>query len=104
MRAKGFGARVPVGIEDAAFARLLEYPFEGEDAELASMALQLVASCEGDVVRAHHVDALIARERERGDDRKAKRALELEGRARDPADVVEPRSARIPPAPRRIRR
>ncbi|MGO9710177.1 MAG: hypothetical protein ACLQBL_15015 [Polyangiaceae bacterium] len=82
----------PVGIEDAAFARLLEYPFEGEDAELASMALQLVASCEGDVVRAHHVDALIARERERGDDRKAKRALELEGRARDPADVVEPRS------------
>ena len=28
----------PVGIEDAAFARLLDYPFEGEDAELAWMA------------------------------------------------------------------
>ena len=26
----------PIGIEAAAFARLVEYPFEGEDAELAA--------------------------------------------------------------------
>jgi DNA-binding NtrC family response regulator len=51
---------VPVGIDDAAFARLLDHPFEAEDAELAALAVQLVAACEGDVVRVRHVDRLFA--------------------------------------------
>jgi DNA-binding NtrC family response regulator len=49
---------VPVGIDDAAFARLLDHPFDAEEAELAALAVQLVAACEGDVVRARHVDAV----------------------------------------------
>lgn len=48
----------PVGIEAAAFARLVEYSFEGEDAELASIVTRLVARVEGDVVRAADVDEL----------------------------------------------
>lgn len=48
----------PVGIEAAAFARLVEHPFEGEDAELATIVSRLVARAEGDVVRAADVDAL----------------------------------------------
>lgn len=54
LRVKG----TPVGIEDAAFGRLVEYPFEGEDAELASIVQRLVAVCKGDVVRAADVDGL----------------------------------------------
>jgi len=50
----------PVGIEDAAFARLLDYPFEGEDAELASMVQCLVAGTTADVIRARDVDAILA--------------------------------------------
>lgn len=48
----------PVGIEAAAFARLVEHPFEGEDAELATIVSRLVARADGDVVRAADVDAL----------------------------------------------
>ncbi len=48
----------PIGIESAAFARLVEYSFDGEDAELASIVTRLVARVEGDVVRASDVDAL----------------------------------------------
>ncbi len=48
----------PVGIEAAAFARLVEHPFEGEDAELAMIVSRLVARVQGDVVRAADVDAL----------------------------------------------
>jgi hypothetical protein len=48
----------PVGIEQAAYARLVEYPFPGEDAELATVVQRLVARCRGDVVRASDVDAL----------------------------------------------
>jgi hypothetical protein len=48
----------PVGIEQAAYARLVEYPFPGEDAELATVVQRLVARCRGDVVRAADVDAL----------------------------------------------
>jgi hypothetical protein len=51
----------PVGIDAAAFARLVEYPFEGEDAELASIVTKLVARAVAgghDVVRAVDVDAL----------------------------------------------
>jgi hypothetical protein len=48
----------PVGIDDAAFARLVEHDFPGEDAELGAMVQRLVASAAGDVVRAADVDAL----------------------------------------------
>ncbi len=48
----------PVGIDHAAYARLVDYEFPGEDAELAAVALRLVAGCSGDVVRAAEVDAL----------------------------------------------
>jgi len=53
---------VPVGVEDAAFARLLDCPFEGEDAELASMIQRLVTACEGDVIRARDIDAILTRD------------------------------------------
>ena len=48
----------PVGMDHAAFARLVDHPFPGEEAELASIVQQLVARCQGDVVRAADVDAL----------------------------------------------
>lgn len=51
----------PVGIDSTAFARLIEYPFEAEDAELASIVTKLVARARAsgrDVVRADDVDAL----------------------------------------------
>jgi len=55
----------PVGIEHAAYARLVEYPFPGEDAELAAIVQRLVAGChsgEGrgarDVIVAADVEAL----------------------------------------------
>jgi hypothetical protein len=48
----------PVGIEHAAYARLVEHAFPGEDAELAAIVQQLVARCTGDVVRATDVDTL----------------------------------------------
>jgi DNA-binding NtrC family response regulator len=51
----------PVGIEQAAYARLVDHAFAGEDAELASIAQRLVARCraEGtDLVRVADVDAL----------------------------------------------
>jgi DNA-binding NtrC family response regulator len=48
----------PVGIEDAAFARLAQYDFPGEDAELVSIVQRLVGRLRGQVVRAPDVDAL----------------------------------------------
>ena len=54
LRVKG----TPLGIDDSAYGRLVEHPFEGEDAELASIVQRLVASCEGDVIRAADVDRL----------------------------------------------
>lgn len=48
----------PIGIEAAAFARLVEHPFEGEDVELATIVARLVARAQDDVVRAADVDAL----------------------------------------------
>jgi len=51
----------PVGIDAAAFARFVDHPFEGEDAELAAIVTRLVAlvaRAEGDVVRAADVEAL----------------------------------------------
>ncbi len=48
----------PIGIDAAAFARLVEHPFDGEDAELASIVSRLVARVRGDVVKAADLDAL----------------------------------------------
>jgi DNA-binding NtrC family response regulator len=48
----------PVGIDQAAFGRLVEYPFPGEDAELGAIVQRLVAGCMSDVVHAADVDAL----------------------------------------------
>jgi len=47
MRARGR----PVGIEPAAYARLAEYEFPGDEVELSAMVQALVASCERDMVR-----------------------------------------------------
>jgi DNA-binding NtrC family response regulator len=51
----------PVGIDQAAYARLVEHPFPGEDAELAAVVQRLVARCArsgADVVRVADIDAL----------------------------------------------
>lgn len=48
----------PMGIDAAAFARLVEYPFEGEDHELAAIVTRLVLHARGDVVRVADVDAI----------------------------------------------
>ncbi|HSO35292.1 MAG TPA: hypothetical protein VLT33_22340 [Labilithrix sp.] len=48
----------PLGIDAAAFARLIEYPFDGEDAELTSIITRLVARAHGDVVKPADVDAI----------------------------------------------
>lgn len=48
----------PIGIEAAAFARLVEHPFEGEDAELTAVVSRLVQRVVGDVVRGADVAAL----------------------------------------------
>ncbi len=48
----------PVGIEPAAYAKLIEHSFDGEDAELAAIVTRLVAKLEGDVVRERDVAAL----------------------------------------------
>jgi hypothetical protein len=48
----------PLGIESAAFARLMMYAFEAEDAELAAIVTRLAVRVQGDVVKAPDVDAL----------------------------------------------
>jgi hypothetical protein len=48
----------PMGIDAAAYGRLVEYSFDGEDGELASIVTRLVARAQGDVIRAADVDAL----------------------------------------------
>jgi DNA-binding NtrC family response regulator len=51
----------PVGLHDSAFAELVDHPFDGEDAELASIVIRLVAraqSVQADVVRVEDVRAL----------------------------------------------
>src|SRR5262249_53507847 len=52
------GTGAPVGIDAAAFARIVEQPVAGEDAEPGSIVRRLVAYCAGEVVRAADVDAL----------------------------------------------
>jgi hypothetical protein len=48
----------PIGIDAAAFARLVEHPFEGEDHELSAIVTRLVLHARGDVVRVADVDAI----------------------------------------------
>ncbi len=48
----------PLGIDAAAFAHLVDYPFEGEDAELAAIVTRLVARARGDIVRADDMYAI----------------------------------------------
>ncbi len=48
----------PIGIEHAAYARLVDYDFPGEDVELTAIAQRLVSGCTGEVVRAPDVEAL----------------------------------------------
>jgi hypothetical protein len=45
----------PVGIDQSAFALLIDHTFPGEDAELAAVVQRLVAACQGDVIRADDV-------------------------------------------------
>jgi transcriptional regulator with AAA-type ATPase domain len=49
----------PVGLDDRAFARLLDHGFEGEDAELTALARRLVANASGDVVGVDDVVAVL---------------------------------------------
>lgn len=46
----------PIGIEPAAYARLAEYDFPGDLAELSVIVQRLVASCRGDTVRIGDVE------------------------------------------------
>ncbi|HEY1958395.1 MAG TPA: hypothetical protein VGH28_22415 [Polyangiaceae bacterium] len=55
MRVRG----APVGIDDAAFAVLVEHPFEGEDAELAAIVQKLVARTAEEVVHEPDVRAVL---------------------------------------------
>jgi hypothetical protein len=48
----------PIGIDPAAYARFIEYPFPGDDAELAVIVRRLVPRCTGDVIRIADIDAL----------------------------------------------
>jgi hypothetical protein len=48
----------PMGIEPAAFAKLVEHPFEGEQRELAAIVTRLVRNAQGPVIRARDVDNL----------------------------------------------
>jgi hypothetical protein len=48
----------PLGIEDAAYAALADYPFPGEDAELRSVTQRLAQVARGDVVRVADVATL----------------------------------------------
>ena len=52
----------PVGIDDAAFARLVDHSFDGEDAELAAIVQKLVARARNEVVREDDVRAVLSLE------------------------------------------
>jgi hypothetical protein len=58
------GVRVrgrPLGIEDAAYARLANHPYPGEECELRSLLLRLAVAAEDDVVRVRDVDVVWSR-------------------------------------------
>jgi hypothetical protein len=48
----------PIGLDDGAYAKMVEYTFPGEDAELSTIVQALVAGCTGDVIHAADVDRL----------------------------------------------
>jgi len=48
----------PLGIEDAAYARLADYPYDGEDSELRTILQRLALLAAGDRVRAVDVEKL----------------------------------------------
>ncbi|MFO0664606.1 MAG: hypothetical protein U0174_11685 [Polyangiaceae bacterium] len=54
LRARG----TPIGIDDAAYAELVEYPFDGDEAELASIVHRLVQRVSGDVIRVEDIRTL----------------------------------------------
>jgi hypothetical protein len=75
----------PIGIEAAAFARLVEYPFEGEDAELAAIVTRMVLHARGDVVKAADVDAIgLAKPASDRDDDTSRPVIALLPRAHSP--------------------
>ncbi len=63
----------PIGIDDAAFAVLVEHPFEGEDAELAALVHRIVAVCEGDVVREAEVRRVLPAPTQEASTRRSRR-------------------------------
>ena len=50
----------PMGIENSAFAELIEHPWEGEDSELGSLVTKLVTRTPGDVVTRRDVADCLA--------------------------------------------
>lgn len=50
----------PLGIEPSAYARLAEYPFPGDDAELTVLVRRLVAECKTEAVCVGDLDGLVA--------------------------------------------
>ncbi len=88
----------PVGIDAAAFSRLVEYRFDGEDHELASIVTRLVArahAADSDVVRAADVDALrLVMDDSRAEDR--------EDTDDEDEDDSTKQSARAPKGPRAL--
>lgn len=49
----------PLGIDAAAFARLVDHPFEGEEAELSTIVTKLAKQVRSDVIRAPDIDAVL---------------------------------------------
>ncbi|MDP9035184.1 MAG: hypothetical protein M3O50_10275 [Myxococcota bacterium] len=78
----------PVGIEPSAYARLVEHPFPGEDAELAVIVRSLVGRCKGDVVRVEDVEASVpqARRSPQAQPEGTREDGRLSGAAEAPAD------------------
>lgn len=69
----------PIGIDANAYARLVDHPFDGEDAELATIVARLVAHARGDVIKAADIDALdLAFDEEGEADRGVLKAVDLE--------------------------
>jgi hypothetical protein len=83
LRARG----APVGIDDAAFALLVDYPFEGEDAELTAVVQKLVARAHGDVVHEKDVRAVLP----------PAEPAEADGLVASAAGVISPKPSRRRP-------
>jgi len=68
----------PLGIEPSAYARLAEYDFPGDVAELSVVVQRLVASCRGDMVRVADVELVALG----GPNRQSGQSVALGGRVR----------------------